>query len=285
MLRTENLLLSEVDRMDEYKQIRYWVDALPKQGRNTFSLNEVGEMFPKRPPSQIKNALNGVVVSKRIVSVWRGFYAIVLPEYGMMGIIPPFEYIDHLMNHLGNEYYVATLSAAALQGASHQKPMVFTFVCNKILHPKEKNEIRLEPLLKKRIPHRYIEKKNVNSGTINLSAPILTAIDLVLYPMKSGGFGSIATILAELSESIEISSVNDDLFSFVPVSAVQRLGYLFDVVLSESRLADGLLEKANAASIKFRKTPLATYYGIDAAGCYYNSKWKVIVNEEVETDI
>jgi len=271
--------------MDEYKQIRYWVDALPKQGKSTFSLNEVEERFPQRPSSQIKNALNRLVVSNRIKSVWRGFYAVVLPEYGLKGIIPPPEYIDHLMNHLNKDYYVATLSAAALQGASHQKPLVFTFVCNKILHPKEKDDTRLEPLLKKRIPHKYIEKKNVKSGTINVSAPILTAIDLVLYPLKSGGFGNITTVLAELSENIESNSFDVDFFDFVPVSVVQRLGYLYDFVLGESRLADDLLEKANSASVKFRKTNLATYRSMNATKYNYNSKWKVVVNEEVEPDI
>jgi len=271
--------------MDEYKQIRYWVDDLPRMGKNTFSLNEVKNMFPQRPPSQIKNALNRLVTSGRIASVWRGFYAIVLPEYGLKGIIPPIEYIDHLMNHLRKDYYVATLSAAALQGASHQKPLVFTFVCDKIIHPKEKNEIRLEPLLKKRIPQRYIERKNVNSGAINISTPTLTAIDLVLYSLKSGGFGNIATVLAELSESIELNSLNNDFFDYVPASVIQRLGYLLDVVLGESTLADNLLEKANTASVRFRNIPLATYRDPNSENSYYNAKWKIIVNEEIEAEI
>jgi len=271
--------------MDEYKQIRYWVEELPKLGRNTFSLSEVAETFPQRPPSQIKNALNRLTASNRIISVWRGFYAVVLPEYGLRGIVPPTEYIDHLMKHLKRDYYIATLSAAALQGASHQKPQIFTFICDHILHPKEKNEVRLEPLLKKRIPHKYIERKNVNSGTINVSAPILTAIDLVLYPLKSGGFGNVASILAELAESIELKILDNDFFNSVPASAVQRLGYIFDVVLDESTLADGFLEIASNASVKFRKTPLATYRGMDAAIGGYNTKWKVVVNEEVVSDI
>jgi len=87
----------------------------------------------------------------------------------------------------------------------------------------------LEPLLKKHIPYRYVEKKNVSSGTINISTPILTAMDLVLYPLKSGGFGNIATILTELSESIEMSGLGDGFFDYVPSSAVQRLGYIFDI--------------------------------------------------------
>ena len=271
--------------MNEYSQIRYWVDDLPRLGRSTFSLSEVRERFPQKPLPQIKNALYRLVTSGKITSVWQGFYAVVLPEYGQKGVVPPIEYIDHLMTYLGKDYYVATLSAAALHGSSHHKPQTFTFVCNQILHRKVKNNIRLEPLLKKCIPHRYVEKKNVRSGTINISTPILTAIDLVLYPLKSGGFGNITTIIAELLESMDMNSLDNDFFSFAPVSAVQRLGYLLDVVLSETILAEVLLERAKSASVKFRKVPLALYQGIDEANCIFSSKWKVIANEEIEVDV
>ena len=271
--------------MNEYTQIRYWVDDLPRLGRSTFSLSEVRERFPQKPPSQIKNALNRLSASGKITSVWQGFYAVALPEYGLNGVIPPIEYIDHLMNYLGKDYYVSTLSAAALHGASHHKPLAFTFVCDRILHRKVKNDVRLEPLLKKRIPHRYVEKKNVRSGTINISTPILTAIDLVLFPLKSGGFGNITTILAELSESIDISSLDNDFFAFVPASAIQRLGYLLDILLSETMLADILLERAKSASVNFRKVPLSIYQRMDAANHIFSSKWKVVANEEIEVDV
>jgi predicted transcriptional regulator of viral defense system len=274
-----------MNRMDEYKQIRYWVDDLPKMGKNTFSLAEARELFPQKPPSQVKNALNRLVVSGKITSVWRGFYAVVLPEYGKEGTVPPTEYIDHLMSQWGTNYYVAILSAAALQGASHQKPQAFMFVCDHIIHPKEKKGVLLEPLLKKSIPHRYVERKNVNSGAINVSTPILTAIDLVLYPLKSGGLGNIATVLMELAESIELNILENDFFDHIPASAVQRLGYLLDSVLGESVLADNLLGKAETASVKFRKTPLAPYANAPTASDCYNAKWKIIVNEEVEADI
>jgi predicted transcriptional regulator of viral defense system len=271
--------------MKEYNQIRYWVEELPKLGRNTFSLLEVREVFSQKSSVLIKNALNRLVASNCIRSVWRGFYAIVLPEYGIRGIIPPTEYIDHLMAYLKKDYYISTLSAAALQGASHQKPQVFTFVSNRILHTKEKNETRLEPLLKKHIPYNYIDKMNVRSGTINISKPILTAIDLILYPFKTGGFGNIITILSELSEVMNIESINDDFFDYIPASAVQRLGYLLDGVLYERELSDSFYEKAISASVAFRKIPLVSYKDINLPDLTYNSKWKVIINEEVVLDI
>jgi predicted transcriptional regulator of viral defense system len=254
-------------------------------GKYAFSLSEVKVRFPQKSPPQIKNALNRLITSGRIASVWRGFYAIVLPEYGMRGAIPPTEYIDQLMNHLGKDYYVALLSAAAIHGASHQKQQGFTFICNHILHPKEKKEVILAPVLKKRIPHKYVERKNVRSGTINVSSPILTAIDLVLYPIKSGGLGNIATVLSELTESIELNNLDIDLFKFFPTSAIQRLGYLLDDVIGEKALADMLQAKAEVAQVKFRRILLAPYLDTDVATTYYNARWKVMVNEDAETDI
>ena len=271
--------------MSEYNQVRYWVEALPKMGIYTFSLSDAINQFSNKPSIQVKNALNRLVRAKRIASVWRGFYAINLPEYGFKGIIPPTEYIDHLMKYLKKDYYIATLSAAALHGASHQKPQIFTFVSNQIMHPKEKNETRLEPLLRKRIPHKYIERKNVRSGTINISMPLLTALDLILYPTKSGGISNVATIIAELSENIDLDIIDNDFFHYAPISAFQRLGYVLDEILDEHDLSMHLLEKANKASVVFRKTPLVTYNNISCVGLQYNKKWKIVVNEEVDTEI
>ena len=76
-----------------------------------------------------------------------------------------------------------------------------------------------------------------------------------------------------------------DFFSFAPTSAVQRLGYLLDVVLCETMLAELLLEKAKSASVKFRKVPLAVYQGMDVVNCLFSSKWKIVANEEIEVDV
>jgi len=271
--------------MNEYKQIRYWVEDLPKMGKTSFALSEVKALFPQKPSEQIKNALNRLVSSGKIASVWRGFYVIVSPDYGLKGSVPPTEYIDHLMGFLEKDYYVSTLSAAALHGAAHQRPHVFTFVCDQILHPKEKSGIHLIPLIKKRIPHKYIERKNVKSGGINVSTPELTAVDLLLYPLKSGGLGNIITILADLSESIDMTCLDKDFFDNVPASIIQRLGYLLDVGLGNAVLANELLDKSKFSDVKFRKTPLASYRNTNEANSPYNNKWKVIVNDEIEADI
>jgi predicted transcriptional regulator of viral defense system len=271
--------------MKEYTQVRYWVDDLPRMGRSTFSLEDAVAQFPEKPIAYIKNALGRLAASGKVQSVWKGFYAVMLPEYGLKGNVPPTEYIDHLMKYLGKDYYIALLSAASLEGAAHQKPQVFNFISNQILHPKTKYGIRLEPAFKQHIPHNYIIQKNVRSGTVNISVPELTAVDLLSYPKKSGGINSIATVLSELAENMNFSNVGTDFFSGVPVPIVQRLGYLLDDVLDEKTLSAELLEKAISAGLYFRKTPLvASQNGDTERGNLINKKWKVIVNYDVEAD-
>lgn len=271
--------------MKEYSQVRYWVNDLPKLGSTSFSLDEVKKQFPEKPPEQIKNALGRLVAAGEIISVWKGFYAVVLPEYGMKGFVPPSEYIDFLMKQLDNDYYIALLSAAALQGASHQQPQAFTFVCDRILHPKVKQGVRLEPIFKKSLPGKYVMKKNVRSGTVQISVPELTALDLFLYPHRVGGINRIATVLSELAENLNFDRVDDDFFREIPSGAFQRLGYLLDIEPEKKTLADNLLERCRAVGMRFRKVPLALPAGDYAANGEIDEKWKIIINCEVESDV
>jgi hypothetical protein len=81
----------------ENASVREWISTLPKQGRFPFSHRELAAAFPEKSPSVIKGTLARMSASNAIQSVWRGYYAIVLPDYGLRGIIPPTEYIGQLM--------------------------------------------------------------------------------------------------------------------------------------------------------------------------------------------
>jgi predicted transcriptional regulator of viral defense system len=251
-----------------------------------FSLDEVRKVFPDKPDAQIKNALGRLVNAGKVQSVWRGYYAIIRPDYGRDGVAPPIEYIDSLMTHLGIKYYVALLNAADLHGAAHQKPQTFTFISDHVLHPKTKRGVKLSPVLKRHFPKKYITKMNVMSGSINVSSPELTSIDLLMYPEKSGGPNNIATVLGELAEIINYNNVDEDFFDGIPAGAVQRLGFLLDEVLREDVQANILFVKAYRAGVHFRKRQLVNVPSKeDDRDLPYNKRWKIIVNYEVETDI
>jgi predicted transcriptional regulator of viral defense system len=272
----------QVEKM-EYTQVSRWVSDLPRRGQTAFSLAEAIRQFPGKPAATVKSALARLAKAGEICSVWKGFYAIVLPEYGLRRIVPPLDYIDLLMKHLGRGYYIALLSAAAMHGASHQAPQAFEFVSDGVLHPKTKNGTRLLPVYKKRLPMNYVIQKNVRTGVVLISTPELTALDLLIYQEKSGGLNAIATVLAELSESLDFSRVSADFFAGVPAPAVQQLGCLLGEVLGERALAEELHRQAMAAGVVFRKHPMAK--GADQSGCPVSDAWKIIINYEVETDV
>ena len=268
--------------MDDYRYIRHWVDDLPKMGRLSFSLDDVRRQFPDMKSQSILKDLHRLSAAGKIRSVWRGFYAVVLPDYGFSGDVPPIEYIDQLMTYLKIDYYVALLSAASYQGASHQSPQVFQVMCNKQLRPKSACGIRLEFSSKSRMPKSGIVQKTVKSGTINISSPALTAIDLMGYPARSGGINNVASVLAELAESIDLANLEADLLRSEPTATIQRLGHLLETVIGEQELADDLYNSCKQVGLKFSSADLVP--GQLLNGTSYDSRWRVSVNYDVEVD-
>ena len=107
-----------------------WVEQLQSRGRYTFTRTEA-ESGTGRSFVAAQSALRRMKQQQRIVSPRRGFYVIVPPEYRATGSPPASWFVDDLMHHLGQPYYVGLLSAAAIHGAAHQQPMVFQVVTNK----------------------------------------------------------------------------------------------------------------------------------------------------------
>jgi len=270
--------------MVEYKQVRYWVDELPKRGKTSFSIEEAEKQFPQKPASSVRRALARLSDAGRIHSVWKGFYAISLPEYGVDGIAPPTDYIDQLMRHLDAEYYIALLSAASYAGASHQAPQSFYVICNKNLHTKEKNGVRIEPVFKKAFSNKYISELNFRTASVKVSTPELTAVDLVVYMKRAGGINHIAGVLGELSDSIDFEEVDVDFFEGVSTAAIQRLGFLLDETLGEKKVATSLYEKAMSSGLGFKNIPLVGAKSDDELVINKNTKWRINVNYEVEAE-
>jgi len=267
--------------MNEYSQVRYWIDELSKKGRTTFSLKEVEDQFSEKPSSSVRRALARLSCTGRVHSVWRGFYAISLPEYGFDGIAPPIDYIDQLMCYLGKEYYVALLTAASLSGASHQAPHSFYVICDSNMHAKNKNGVKLEPIYKKKMPDKYIFRINSRAASVRISSPELTAIYLIVYMKRAGGINHVATVLSELAESLDFMRVDTNFFNEVSAASVQRFGYLLDETLGEKAAVDHLYKKTKQVGIKFKFIPPVIRKDSNMPITNKNSKWEIDVNYEV----
>jgi len=126
-----------------------------------------------------------------------------------------------------------------------------------------------------------VTQKKVDTGYINVSSPELTALDLVYYVDQSGGFKRIATVLEELSESIDSDKLLDICKQFTPITTVQRLGFLLETILGMKDLCEPIknfLKTVNYYPVLLRpqkeKTDMIT-----------GNDWKVVQNVEIETDL
>jgi len=278
--------------MNEYNYIKDWVEDLPKQGKSSFSKEEIERQFPDLTNQNILNALNRLVLKKKIQSVWRGLFAVVLPEHGLKGIVPPLkgivppvDYIDVLMRYLGKQYYIALLNAAELHGSAHQAPQEFFVMCNTTkLRDKVKKDVKINFVAKKTIPQKHLTQMMTRNGYINVSTPILTAYDLVCYVKSVGGINRVATVINDLAEKIRFTNVDKDFMQSFSPAVTQRLGYLFEELGFEEH-ANKLYRKAVIAGLKFRKMPLVIVdKSKDLSKYPVNERWKLIINEQIEID-
>ena len=266
-----------------YNRISNWIEDCQSKGKLSFSLNEVKEAFKSDTDITVKFGLNRLVQKQKIVSVFKGYYVIVPPQYLSKGILPPAMFIDGLMKHLGRKYYIGLLNAAAFHGASHQQPQEFFVITEyPVLRTTKKKGIKINYTSTRQLPPETLtEKRKTETGYITISNPFLTAIDLIKYERKIGGLNRAATVINELLETITRKDVTADLISYSSATSLQRLGYLCDKVLNKKEIAERILYLCMKQGMKFYTV------GLKASGKKDGSieqKWKLIINTEIEID-
>ena len=271
--------------MDAKQNIKVedWVNELLSQGKYAFTLDAIRIAFPNQKNVAIKSSLKRLVDKDLIISIHKGYYLIIPPQYKSKGILPPALYLDSFMKELKRPYYLALLNAAAYHGASHQQPQEFFVVTNfPVLRPTQKKGLKVNYFSKEEIPEKLLEIKKTETGYLKISNPILTATDLIQYAKRVGGINRVATILYELMESIKPESFDNHLLEYVPVSALQRLGYLLDKVLDNQLFGNKLYELLQ--NNKTKLYPISLKTSAPVKGFTVDEKWKVIVNTIIETD-
>ena len=159
----------------------------------------------------------------------QGFYVVVPPQYASWGAPPPAWYIDALMGHEGEAYYVGLLKAAGLHGATHQAVMEFQVVTAKRLPRLRAGRSLIVFYFRKdmKAVTTGVEDRKTDTGTMKISSAALTALDLVRYPQASGGIDIVATVLSDFGEKLDPEQLAA-LSAVVERPVVQRLGYLLD---------------------------------------------------------
>lgn len=166
---------------------------------------------------------------KALIRPRQGFYVAVPPQFASWGAPPPSWYIDALMRHEQQPYYVALLKAAELHGATHQAVMEFQIVTPKRMPKIKAGRNLIVFYYRKDIAtvESGIEHRKTDTGEMKISTPALTALDLLRYPQAAGGIDNVATVLNDLAEKIDPSKLAA-LSDAAERPVVQRLGHLLE---------------------------------------------------------
>lgn len=264
-------------QMDRKIHLSDFIDDLRKKGHYLFEKQEairhlhIGE-------EALKSSLARLSKKGKIGFLKNGLYQIIPAEYSVSGSLPPQWFVHRLMTHLGVPYYTGLLSAAALHGAAHQAPQIFQVVCSKPLRSLKIGSSKICFYFNKELSFTPIQEHKTPSGFLKVSTPEGTAIDLVRYIRQSGHLNHVSTVLRDLSDVLD----KDQLATAAKACSIrygQRLGYLLDFVGAES-LTSPLYRLVSENSQRY--VPLRADAPTENAE--KNNKWKILVNEEIETD-
>ena len=226
---------------------------------------------------RVQVGLSRLAAKGVLVRPAKGFYVIVAPEHRALGAPPPLWYIDILMRRLERPYYVGILSAAALHGASSQAPQELQVVTTTQRPSKVIGRGRIRWVVKRHLANSATQDMATPTGTVRVSTPETTALDLVLYARHAGYLDNVTTVIADLAELLDVErlvqAAGDDL------STAWRLGYLLGVA------GHGALAADYRARLPVRSgPPIRLDVSTPATAGEVDPLWHLIINTTVDPD-
>lgn len=255
-----------------------WVDALQSRGRYTFLRTEAIKGSGLSPEA-VKKALQRMVSRRRVVKVKDYFYVIVPLEYLNSGGPPSSWFVDDLMKAMKLPYYVGLLSAAGIHGASHQQPQVFQVLTVRPVRPLQVGRARLRFFASKNAAEAAVQGVKTPTGTMRVSTPESTVVDLIRFAKAAGHLDNVATVIADLVPVVHPARLLKALRLNGNVSTAQRLGYLLDQIRARhlSKPIHHWVERQSPRTVKLRP-------GRAVSSAPEDRRWHVLVSEPLEID-
>jgi predicted transcriptional regulator of viral defense system len=256
-----------------------YIDHILSIGRISFTLKQMENDLAVTYKAACR-MLERLQQNKEIVSVARGYYLILTPEFRSLGCLPPNYFIDDLMQYWAKAYYVGLLSAAMFHGAAHQQPQSF-----QVMLKRAKPNISRGRVFVEFIQNSFCEKVPTQSfktpsGNLMVSTPEVTAIELIKFMRQSGGVNRVVTVLHELGEKVKAQSLVELTTVYKDTAWIQRLGYILEFLGYQS-IAKKLLVYLKTKSI--RTVPLVPYLKYKKSE--KNDKWRLFINTKIESDL
>lgn len=255
-----------------------FVNDLASRGRYHFTTSEAAARLGSSLVAA-RAALRRLQQKGLVATPHRSFHLVLPPEYRRLGCLPGDQFVPQLMEHLGLHYYAALLTAGRYHGAAHQQPQVFQVVVAKNRPPIACGEVRVAFVARRNVADVPTTRINTPRGQIAVSTPEATAFDLVGYAQHAGGIDNVATVLAELAEKLD-AEVLVSLASLSPVPWSQRLGYLLELIGASAKTEPLARYVAGAVNETTALVPSSP-----AAGATHDSRWRLLVNVQVEPDV
>jgi predicted transcriptional regulator of viral defense system len=254
-----------------------FIVELASRGRYHFTTDEAVASLRGHVPA-VRAALRRLKAKGQTADPYQGFHVVVPPEYRRLGCLPAEQFIPQLMEHLGETYYVALLSAAELHGAAHHRPQSFQVMVKTNRRPIRCGKVQVEFVARKDLARTPIVERNTPRGMLRVASPEGTALELVAYADRCGGLDNAASVLAELAEALDPQKLAAAA-ALCPIAWVQRLGYLLDVG-GHQGLADALVPH-----VQERAHVVAPLVRAEAkTGAERMERWKLAVNATVEAE-
>jgi predicted transcriptional regulator of viral defense system len=258
-------------------------------GRAYFTKGEALEALSIAPKAFI-SAADRLIKKDRIRLIKRGFYLILRPEDRSRGAPDPARWIDPLMKHLGVDYRISLLRAAAFHGSTHQAAMVF-----QVIAPKQLSEIvigrqRVQFIYQASAAFQAVNRAEwlgqlkTEAGYAAVASVELTLLDFCRYFHRAGGINGAAQAVYELGRKASPQILAEAAASYEN-SAVRRLGFLLER-FGHQRQVRALLAFGKKAKSLAKLDPAAkAAASVLTVPHEKDSTWKLLVNMPVEIDL
>lgn len=265
-----------------------YLDELLSHGRDYFSREEALKALSLSPEAFIATATR-LARKHRLATPRRGFYLILRPEDQITGAPDPVRWIDPLMNHLGLDYRISLLRAAAFHGSSHQAAMVFQVIVPKQLRAIEIGRHRLQFIYqapaafsKINLPD-WLGQMKSEAGFAKVAGVELTLLDSARYFHKAAGISGVAQVVKDLGARADPRKLAKAAAAYEN-SAVRRLGYLLDRAghARQAKILESFARKAK--SLKPLNPSVKPLIGSRIDRFEKDSRWMLVINEPVEID-
>jgi len=173
-------------------------------------------------------------------------------------------------------YYVALLSAAELYGASEHRPPFFQVMLKENRRRLVCGKVEVEFIARQDLENTPVLERATPRGTIRVSSPEATALELVGYAERCGGLGNVAAVLSDMGDAMRSTKLLAAA-RLCPVVWVQRLGYLLDGA-GRNDLSKRLVRYVEREATLF--APLVRARTM--RGAPKNERWKLAVNADLE---